>query len=290
MGFVPNIPADAQKVPSRSFHVGGIALEVFGLEDLPVNSKCQVAFFLHGRLQDSAELLPAIWHLKRLGAFECSSDGSRLLLVTFDLRNHGKRVADRERNLAWADGNELHAQDMLSIQTGTASDISLIIDYLESVVFPHGESVATRWTAMGASLGGHATWIAGARDPRITHLVPIIGSPTMYTLLKHRAENAKPPFEFAPPRIPRTLLQTMKRTDPENNVSAFKGKSILVLSGADDKLVNYVNGGSEAFVKKLLSAGVDVKAYNQTGVGHQVSMEMLERTAQFLNTKMPSRL
>jgi len=243
MSFVPEIPADAEQLSSQTFHVGGIGIKVFGLEHLEEKSKCNVAFLLHGRGSDADELYPAIWHLYKMGVFEPNNNETHLLLCTLDHRNHGTRIVDAVRNEGWPEGNLSHAQDMLSIQTGTALDISLVIDYFESVLFPHEEHSVDKWILMGASLGGHSTWIAGARDPRITHLVPIVGSPSMITLLKHRAATATPQIDFGPPLIPHSLLRTMKLTDPfEGDVNAYKGKSILVLSGAKDKLVNYVDG------------------------------------------------
>ena len=128
---------------------------------------------------------------------------------------------------------------------GTAADVSLLIDYLESVLFPHDEHTVVRWICCGASLGGHSAWIAGSKDPRISHIIPIVGSPSMCTLLKHRAETSDPPLVFGPPLIPNSLLKTMRRTDPaESDISVWKGKSVLVLSGGKDKLVNYEDGSS----------------------------------------------
>jgi acetyl esterase/lipase len=48
-------------------------------------------------------------------------------------------------------------------------------------------------------------------------------------------------------------------------MSNWKGKKILICSGQEDKLVNYVDGGTEAFVKKLMDAGVEVEVFVQEG-------------------------
>ena len=43
---------------------------------------------------------------------------------------------------------------------GTAQDVSFLIDFLPSYLFPNGERTVTKWVCAGRSLGGHATWLA----------------------------------------------------------------------------------------------------------------------------------
>jgi len=47
-----------------------------------------------------------------------------------------------------------------AITAGTHRDISFLIDFLPSYLFPHGEQEIERWMLAGISLGGHATWYA----------------------------------------------------------------------------------------------------------------------------------
>lgn len=159
MGFCPDAPDT--EVPNKQVVIAGIKCYVFGLEQLTAKKVDQVnvAFFLHGRTQSAQALLPAIWHLKQMGTFE--NGDIPTLLVTIDHRNHGERTVDGKRNDGWTEDNELHCQDMLSMQNGTAVDVSSIISYFEPVVFPNDECSVKKWICMGASLGGHATWIAG---------------------------------------------------------------------------------------------------------------------------------
>jgi len=42
---------------------------------------------------------------------------------------------------------------------GTARDVSFMIDFLPSYLFPHEESKIDSWGVAGISLGGHSTWI-----------------------------------------------------------------------------------------------------------------------------------
>ncbi len=51
---------------------------------------------------------------------------------------------------------------------GTARDVSYLIDFLPSYLFPAGQAQITEWLMGGISLGGHATWLVlrhGAYHP-----------------------------------------------------------------------------------------------------------------------------
>jgi hypothetical protein len=43
---------------------------------------------------------------------------------------------------------------------GTARDVSYLIDFLPSFLYPNGERTIVEWGVGGISLGGHTTWIA----------------------------------------------------------------------------------------------------------------------------------
>ena len=62
-------------------------------------------------------------------------------------------------SLTWIEDNPTHAQDMYSILCGTAHDVSMLIDYLPSYLFPNDENEIVDWGVCGVSLGGHAVWI-----------------------------------------------------------------------------------------------------------------------------------
>ena len=53
-----------------------------------------------------------------------------------------------------ADSRRLRA-----VAAGTAADVSHLIDFLPSYLFPNGERTIEQWLCAGRSLGGHATWI-----------------------------------------------------------------------------------------------------------------------------------
>lgn len=126
------------------------------------------------------------------------------------------------------------------------------------------------------SLGGHATWLAlthgssaplprpashpltprrARAEPRLTLGIPIIGSPSILTLLSHRATTLPAPLGPLPlsaPYFPPSLLALIARDDPVNvDRAVWRGRKVCVLSGGADTLVNYVHGGSERFVSVL---------------------------------------
>ena len=43
---------------------------------------------------------------------------------------------------------------------GTARDVSYLIDFLPSFLYPNDERTIVEWGVGGISLGGHSTWIA----------------------------------------------------------------------------------------------------------------------------------
>jgi hypothetical protein len=43
---------------------------------------------------------------------------------------------------------------------GTARDVSFLIDFLPSFLYPTGRMPIVEWGVAGKSLGGHAAWIA----------------------------------------------------------------------------------------------------------------------------------
>ncbi|KAK4048626.1 hypothetical protein OIV83_004596 [Microbotryomycetes sp. JL201] len=297
----------------RHIVIGGIETSVFGLDLLDNSSNgnasargLAVLFFLHGRFGSVADQRTRKWcdeFVARAHAAKDSPHGRHakdLVVVAFDQRNHGKRTVDATRNKGWKDdpkhnSNELdnpaHAVDMVSIQTGTARDVSLLIDFFEAATWPNGERTVTDWYCGGVSLGGHATWIALAHEPRLSLGIPIIGSPDTVALLSNRARRLPPPLgplAFSSPHVPDTFQKFLARNDPINvSLDTWRGRKVCVLSGKDDELVNYDVGGTAAFVERLQQPDVlgrdgVIDVWVQDGVGHAYSAEMAERASDFL--------
>ncbi|KAG8683928.1 hypothetical protein FRC08_013992 [Ceratobasidium sp. 394] len=293
-----------------NFTIGGIAIQVVGLKELgnrhgqqPESVPVGVLFLLHGRLGNAKQ-----YYLARIANMVLTEVASHppterareLVVVILDQRNHGDRLVDPKRNEGWkevgqvnrtADGkldvesldNPSHLHDTYSLYTGTASDVSFLITHLQPLLFPYDERVIDKWMVMGISLGGHASWHIGAHDPRISLLIPIIGSPTYFTLLEHRAAVLGLPF--APPYLPNSLKREIERATPK--AENFQGKDILVLNGAQDEFVGFEESGSKAFTERLHELGVcrSLEVWVQPGVGHACSGEMMERAKDFIWAK-----
>ncbi|KPV73132.1 uncharacterized protein RHOBADRAFT_55354 [Rhodotorula graminis WP1] len=295
--------------------VGGLPVTVYGLDHLTrpqpgqtATKPVAVAFLLHGRGQRSDDKL-MVRFADRLVQYshDQATTVKDLVVVTFDQRNHGHRLVAKDRQLGWLEGgkrrhqerldaglephdldNPSHAADMMAMQVGTARDVSFLVDFLPAALFPNDERTVADWYCAGISLGGHATWLALAHDPRISLGVPIIGSPSTHILLSHRASNLPPPagpLPLAPPYFPASLVALFAREDPANvELERWDGRSVLVLSGEDDQLVNYVHGGTEAFVARLENEAkrCKVEAWVQPKTGHACTPEMIERTCEFI--------
>jgi len=283
----------AKAVKSKMVHVAGLNVQVFGLDALTGTSDCVVAIWMHGRLGKHQDLHSAIQHVyARLAAKSKERPLLPLVFVTFDHRNHGARLVDRTRNFAWKDfktadedeallTNPTHALDMYSIQTGTAQDVSLLVDFLPAALFPRDEHHISRWVCMGTSLGGHSTWIAGSLNPKLTYLIPFIGSPSTTSLLQNRAVQSN--LQFAPPLIPDSFKQLLARSDPfELSLDRWQGKHILAVCGGSDPLVPPKEGRTQQFIDKLQKRGVDAELFIEEGVGHKVTENMLNKSADWL--------
>jgi len=221
-------------------------------------------------------------------------------VVILDQRNHGDRTVDRQRNAAWKESGEVklasdgkidpqsldnasHLHDMYTLYTGTVSDVSFLITHLQPLLFPNDERTIDKWMIAGISLGGHAAWHIGAHDPRISLLVPIVGSPAYLTLLGHRAAGLG--ISLSPPYLPSSLKREIERAHPK--VGDFKDKDVLVLSAADDNLVGFEDSGSREFVDRLEEAGVcrSLEIWVQPETGHTCTDEMIKRTTNFVWAK-----
>ncbi|KAI9928056.1 hypothetical protein MW887_002908 [Aspergillus wentii] len=147
-----------------------------------------------------------------------------LIAVAFDQRNHGTRLVDALANEAWKQGNPRHAQDMFSVFQGTARDVSLLMDYLPSFLFPKSDYSISEHLVLGVSLGGHAAWSCLLHEPRVSAGVVIIGCPDYVNLMADRGRLSKLPSwtDSNPPgsqflgseAFPSSLLDTISKYDP----------------------------------------------------------------------------
>ncbi|KAG2151240.1 Alpha/Beta hydrolase protein [Suillus bovinus] len=275
--------------------IGGLLVDVYSHPTSTSSSThpVHVLFFLHGRFgstqdQNVVGTVKAIFD-KTYG----SGGGERkkdLIVVALDHRNHGTRLVDQQRNFAWskdpAKNNDQHAMDMYTIQTGTAQDISFLIDHLSCFLYPSGERTIVEWGVGGISLGGHSTWIALSREPRLTLGIPIIGCPDYMKLISQRAQSSDIPL--APPYFPTSFKSYIESHDPArlayraNDASnPFLGKKVLVLSGKEDTLVPWA--ASAKFVEGLeVGEGGVKRAVVEEGAGHECTSGMQREAALFV--------
>ncbi|KAF9452323.1 alpha/beta-hydrolase [Macrolepiota fuliginosa MF-IS2] len=273
----------------EQFSIAGLNVNVFTLNPLSTSDRPVIAlFFLHGRhgsasqVQQYAEVI--LEHSRN------SDNVHELMIITLDHRNHGSRLRNPKSNDSWNKdpiaNNERHALDMYAIQTGTASDVSYLIDFLPAFLFPTGNRSIRAWGVAGKSLGGHSTWIILGQDDRVSFGVPIIACPDYLKLMRGRAKKRSIPY--APPYFPASLVALINKRDPVtkafdrlDDANPFLGKKILVLSGGADKLVPWE--ASRSFVEALEVGSNGVKkVIVQEGIGHECTKEMLEALSTFI--------
>ncbi|KAI0648841.1 Alpha/Beta hydrolase protein [Trametes meyenii] len=296
-------------ISKQTLVVAGITVNVFAQPNsstMPAESSesprpadIAILFLLHGRTQSAETVEPVARsiledvHEHRKTPLGGTGGGAdELIVVTFDHRNHGKRLVDTRANWHWTDDPETtnvrHAVDMYAIQTGTAADVSFLIDFLPAYLFPHDERTVGKWLVAGISLGGHATWIVLKNEPRVTLGIPIIGCPDYLKLMSARAKESG--IALAPPHFPASFVGYVRAHDPASTAftaaggaNPFWGKKVLVLSGKEDVLVPW--SASEAFVQGLdvgTEEGGVKEVLVEEGTGHACSEGMIRRAAGFV--------
>ena len=109
------------KVSAKEYHIAGILVTVYGLEELANVKDVACLWLMHPRLQKHAIMAPVAasaileWNKKLQESQSASSNPKGLIAVSFDQRNHGTRQVSKLANEAWKTGNPTHAPDMFSI-------------------------------------------------------------------------------------------------------------------------------------------------------------------------------
>lgn len=111
----------AERVSATEYHIAGILVTVYGVEELPNTRDVACLWLLHPRLQKHQIMAPVAasaildWNKKLDQSQSLKSRPKGLIAVSFDQRNHGTRKVDKSGNETWKSGNSRHAQDMFSI-------------------------------------------------------------------------------------------------------------------------------------------------------------------------------
>lgn len=97
---------------ARTFSISGIEIHVYGLTEVITRNdqSVDVVFLMHGRTSNyKAVESMARKFLDMEAEHERGKQQRGLIVIAFDLRNHGHRLSSQQTNLTWVDGNENHA-------------------------------------------------------------------------------------------------------------------------------------------------------------------------------------
>ncbi|KAK7965117.1 hypothetical protein PG988_010121 [Apiospora saccharicola] len=278
------------QVSKTTIPVTGLLVDVYGLEELPAGATAVSCLWLHhGRLGNKndmatiAALALSAWHARARSNSTSSSSSRGLIAVAFDSRNHGARLAHKESNDAWRDGNKTHAQDMFGVVTGGVVDMAHLMDTLEGYLFGNGASgpgkiqvaalnsrrqggLIDQHLALGVSQGGHTTWQAMFAEPRLSAGVVVIGCPDYMSIMTDRARLTKLPTYSAADNgasflgskdFPHALVEACKKYDPKG-ILFGTGEIPKPPSDADKERLRYILDSRLAGKNfQVLSGGAD---------------------------------
>ncbi|RXK38455.1 hypothetical protein M231_04220 [Tremella mesenterica] len=270
-------------VSRKELHIVGLELRVYGLEEIKDSNlpiACIIATHGRGNNMDQMEpfaqgVLGEINKLKQEDPPEESPEKD-VILVLLEQRNHGKRLHDPVNNQAY-DKNPTHLCDMAAMIVGGCQDVSFVIDFLASYLFPNGERDIVDWIATGISLGGNVTWRLLLEEPRIQFGVPLIGLPFTSLVRYLGARATKSGLSFSPPIYPPALRAIIEKPFDAN---PYYGKKILSLHGQLDTLVPH-SAGVEDF--KRIESDREIIIKTQGNVRHAVSPDMVVKVAEWVN-------
>ncbi|KAL4206888.1 hypothetical protein CU097_001904 [Rhizopus azygosporus] len=273
-------------VSQKHFVIIGLDLTVYGLEEYkkrPKGYPVSIVFALHGRLQNQSSMKPLCDSLCSLND---TNDSTRrhLIVVSFDSPNHGARLVNKVANHAWKEGknsNPYHAIDMWSMMYTTSRTVSDLIDVIENYLFgPLDHHLVETWGVVGFSMGGHASFMAAAEDPRISVAIPIVGTSDFLSLMKDRLhENMLPAKEH----LPKTFCDMVAQKTACLG-ERLKSKHLLIINGQKDQLVKAKF--NEPLVHQLRQIhigkeGHDWKYHVVPNIGHEWCEDMLHLSAQW---------
>lgn len=175
----------------------------------------------------------------------------------------------------WTKGNEHYALDLFATYTGTARDVSEVLDLLLGGGYFAALKNATPYVG-GVSLGGHASWATILADDRIRAAGPVIGCGDYTALMNYRAELVG--WGGVVGQGIETLLakfdlkSVMETKGVEEVRRRLKGKKILALEGLKD--VDVPSACSREVYAAVSGAGVELRVRRFEGVEHVMNEEM----------------
>lgn len=198
--------------------IAGIKTYLYNLQGLPTPSSSNprdvaVLFIIHGRLNSNKFSESVAYNVQEVYKNQKTKTTMPLICVSFDVRNHGERLIDPQRNEGWAEGNLTHAMDLCSAVDGTVQDCSMLINYLP-LIFP-GYTMHNYIT--GTSLGGHVCFRAATElSKKIELIIPIIGCTDICSLLVNRVKGL--PLDDSVKGVRKLAYEDLHLTDDQKKL------------------------------------------------------------------------
>ena len=202
-------------------------------------------------------------------------------IIAIDAREHGDRKGTDL--LKMVVGNPFLFTNML---TGTAEDVSIVIDYLTS------NFSVKKFILAGVSMGGMITYIAISREKRINAAVSIIAG--SISELLNQGSRIKSELKIRTDLIDLTSSEIKKMLN-KVDVLAFTEKCpptpLLILAGEADNIVPLfsIRKAYESLTPayEKVGASYNLKMITYPGVKHKVTNKMIVDVLQWLLSKVP---
>lgn len=262
--------------------ITGIPVLTLACEGL---QRAPVVFYFHGYTGNKADELELFYMLAKHEFF----------VVSIDAKWHGGRFDPKQRQFWNAHpeaiypieaGLDTYVMLLTKIVPQMARDVSTLIDHFSDD--PRVDQ--NRIGVSGASMGGFATFLAAASEPRITAAAPLIAYPgfslmwQQYTTEAASYEKWHKAMQAARPAMDQHT-QLIGQIDPFDKIQAFAPKPLLIVQGDQD--THSPKHTSVALYQSLLPLYADhperLRLGIHDGVDHRVTREMREEvTAWFV--------
>ncbi|KAL3706944.1 hypothetical protein TMatcc_007957, partial [Talaromyces marneffei ATCC 18224] len=289
--------------------IGGLKTYIYGLDQAREQGHTDlgVLYIAHGRTRsyrDSEPLAHKILHQVRSDA---TPKRAGLIVVAVDARNHGERKLNDMTNMDWTEGNESHAQDMLSVISGSAHDYELLIDYLPTYL-PEFNRFYNFMS--GISLGGHTSWRVAtspvAQRGKLHGVAIIIGCPKLTSLLLSRlgvdleaaAQKFSVPIDLIytisydklstiltdqqRQRWPRALAELAASLDRVTEQSYPRDIPTYILNGKLDPLVPDKFTAQWVKQRREVDKYDNIEYFVQENTGHTCTNQMVDNVSRWL--------
>lgn len=268
--------------------------------EIPIN----MLYLLHGRSNDSSHTESFGYKIAERYYNNKTKIDIPLIFVTFDARNHGPRMVNKEKNLTWKEGNNTHGEDILSIIDGTVLDLKLIMEYLPIYLnlelnMPNLKKFEFKFNNIisGYSMGGHTTFRFASKYPHLVNIInPVVGSSDLSSLLIDRLKQTPASgikrflqeydelgFNFNQKVLyPKVFHEYLRQTDEEifESFPFHEVKMFATFDAKPDSLVPY--SYSKSFCEMYRASNPDTEIFVQGGVDHDVTIEMLNNFTDWL--------